>query len=90
MVVRPCGDGNQCHRVGIFDSILHLLLLPDDHASAAGYHELEHCYVWWHLFVGYGLLCGEGEEGVHSSGEDCEAGCLTRIEEALYVDQDEC
>lgn len=26
--------------------------------------------------MGYGLLCGEGEEDVYSAGEDCEAGCL--------------
>ena len=37
--------------------------------------------------MGYGVLRGEGEEGVHSSGEDCEAGCLVRAEGALQVDQ---
>ena len=28
--------------------------------------------------MGYGILCGEGEEDVYSAGQDCEAGHLDR------------
>ena len=90
MVSGPRGDGNQCHRVGILDPLLYLLLFPNGHAGAGGHHELEHCHVWRHIFVRYCLLLGQGEEGVHSSGENCEAGRLVKVEEALHIDERQC
>ena len=83
LVLRSCRDGNQYHRPDFPVGFLCLLLLPNGHAGAGGDHELEHCHVWRDLFVGYGVLCGEGEEDVYSAGEDCEARPLDRGKEGL-------
>ena len=76
LVARPRGNGSQYHRTGVLGGFLCVLLLPDGYAGAAGYDELEYCHVWGNLCVGYGLLCGEGEEGIYSARKDCEARCL--------------
>ena len=71
LVARTRGNGHQRHRLGVFDTVLHFLLFPVGHAGAGRDDELEYCDVWRHLFVGYGLLRDQREEGVYSAGEDC-------------------
>ena len=78
LVLGSCRDGDQYHRSDFPIALLCLLLLPHRHAGGGEDHELECCHVWWYLLVGYGILCGEGEEDVYSAGEDCEAGLLDR------------
>ena len=87
LVTRSRWNGDQCDRTGISYTLFHLLLLPNGYAGRGGDDELEYRHVWGDLPMGYGLLRREGEEGVYSSGKDCQTGRLACLLEAVSLEK---
>jgi len=79
LVPRPSRHRYKHHRSGFLGPVFYLLLFPDRDAGAAGHDELEHRHVWGDVFVGDGVLCREGEEGVYPTCKDCQEGCLSKV-----------